>query len=79
IHFGDLNDENSAIAKLRSAEAEGRNYFVLEEIGVKPTVSYLTKVRNRDESALSTEHMHEERHIEHKHEGEKHEEEKAHS
>ena len=46
IFFGDLNDENSEIAKLRKQEAEGRNYFILEEIGIKPTVSYLTKVRN---------------------------------
>ncbi|MCC6837022.1 MAG: TAT-variant-translocated molybdopterin oxidoreductase [Bacteroidia bacterium] len=46
IYFGDLNDENSEIAKLRKEEAEGRNYFILEELGIKPTVSYLTKVRN---------------------------------
>jgi MoCo/4Fe-4S cofactor protein with predicted Tat translocation signal len=50
IYFGDLNDANSEIAKLRKEEAEGRNYFLLEEIGVKPTVSYLTKVRNCEET-----------------------------
>lgn len=50
IYFGDLNDENSEIAKLRKEEAEGRNYFILEEIGIKPTVSYLTKVRNCEET-----------------------------
>jgi molybdopterin-containing oxidoreductase family iron-sulfur binding subunit len=50
IYFGDLNDENSEITKLRKEEAEGRNYFILEEIGVKPTVSYLTKVRNCEET-----------------------------
>jgi MoCo/4Fe-4S cofactor protein with predicted Tat translocation signal len=50
IWFGDLNDADSAISKLRKQEEEGRNYFVLEEIGVKPTVSYLTKVRNCEET-----------------------------
>ena len=44
IVFGDLNDDESAIAKLRKGDE--RNYFILEELGIKPTVSYLTKVRN---------------------------------
>src|SRR6185295_17461805 len=30
IHFGDLNDPNSSISKLRKQEAEERNYFVLD-------------------------------------------------
>ncbi len=50
IHFGDLNDPNSSISILRKQEEEGRNYFVLDELGVKPTVSYLTKVRNCEET-----------------------------
>lgn len=50
IIFGDLNDPESAVAKLRRAEEEGRNYFVLDEVGTKPTVSYLTKVRNCEET-----------------------------
>ncbi len=48
IYFGDLNDENSEVAKLRKDDE--RNYFILEEIGIKPTVSYLTKVRNSSET-----------------------------
>lgn len=48
IYFGDLNDANSEIAKLRKEDE--RNYFILEEIGIKPTVSYLTKVRNCEET-----------------------------
>ena len=44
IIFGDLNDEKSAISILRKEDE--RNYFILEELGIKPTVSYLTKVRN---------------------------------
>lgn len=50
ILFGDLNDADSAISILRKQEAEGRNYFILEELGIKPTVSYLTKVRNCEET-----------------------------
>lgn len=50
IIFGDLNDPDSQVAMLRRAEEEGRNYFVLDEIGTKPTISYLTKVRNCEET-----------------------------
>lgn len=52
IMFGDLNDENSEIVKWRKDE---KNYVLLEEIGVKPTVSYLLKVRNQDEPILEEE------------------------
>jgi Fe-S-cluster-containing dehydrogenase component len=45
--FGDLNDENSEVTKWRNNE---RNYFMLEELGIKPTVSYLVKVRNQEEA-----------------------------
>jgi MoCo/4Fe-4S cofactor protein with predicted Tat translocation signal len=46
IHFGDLNDEKSNVSAQR---ADKRNYFLLEEVGVKPTVSYLVKVRNEED------------------------------
>jgi molybdopterin-containing oxidoreductase family iron-sulfur binding subunit len=46
IVFGDLHDDESEVLKLREDE---RNYFLLEEVGVKPTVSYLVKVRNQEE------------------------------
>lgn len=49
ILFGDLNDGESAISKLREDE---RNYFVLEEIGARPTVSYLVKIRNQEEDIV---------------------------
>ncbi len=63
IMFGDVNDENSEIAKWRANE---RNYFLLEDLGVKPTVSYLVKVRNQEEPVLreegnKTEEKHEEK------------------
>ncbi len=46
IVFGDLNDANSKVAARFKDE---RAYFMLEEIGVKPNVSYLAKVWNREE------------------------------
>ncbi|MEO1052571.1 MAG: TAT-variant-translocated molybdopterin oxidoreductase [Bacteroidota bacterium] len=62
IVFGDMNDEESRISKLLKIKtkkednykvdnkyvAEPRAYNVLEEIGVKPNVFYLTKIRNKD-------------------------------
>jgi molybdopterin-containing oxidoreductase family iron-sulfur binding subunit len=50
IIFGDLNDDSAAVSVLRKEDE--RNYFILEEIGTKPTVSYLTKVRNCDAPAF---------------------------
>ena len=63
IVFGDVNDPESRISKLlkiRPADPEHpyrvdkitdnpRAYNVLEEIGVKPNIWYLTKIRNKDE------------------------------
>lgn len=60
IVFGDMNDPESRIAKLLDIEQKDgdygidktvrnpRAYRVLEEIGVKPNVFYLTKIRNKD-------------------------------
>ena len=43
ISFGDLNDPNSKVAKTAK---NNRSYHALEEIGVKPNIFYMTKVRN---------------------------------
>jgi len=43
IVFGDMNDPNSEISKLI---VSGRRYNLLEEIYTKPSVHYLTKIRN---------------------------------
>ncbi len=64
IVFGDMNDSESKIYNMLKIEDteeadfiiekeihEPRAYHVLEEIGVKPNVTYLTKVRNKDAEA----------------------------
>ena len=45
INFGDFNDEKSAVHQDWNNE---RKYQLLEEIGVQPSVFYLTKVRNTE-------------------------------
>ncbi len=44
ILFGDLNDKHSELFKVATSD---RNYHLLEEIHTLPSVSYLTKIRNK--------------------------------
>ncbi len=48
-YFGDLNDNESQVTKERNDE---RTYFLLEDVGIKPTTSYKVKVRNQDEQII---------------------------
>ena len=61
IVFGDMNDPQSNISKMLQIKdkeddkygidkkiGEPRAYTVLEEVGAKPNVLYLTKIRNKD-------------------------------
>ncbi len=45
ITFGDLNNEDSEISRHLK---DPRNYHLLEEIHTLPSVSYLTKIRNKE-------------------------------
>lgn len=45
IVFGDLMDPKSKISQMVK---DPRNFTVLEELNVKPRLSYLTKIRNKD-------------------------------
>lgn len=49
ITFGDLNDEAHTVSKHAK---EPRMYHLLEEVGIQPSVFYMTKIRNVSESEL---------------------------
>ncbi|WP_291911771.1 TAT-variant-translocated molybdopterin oxidoreductase [Chitinophaga sp. CB10] len=48
IVFGNVNDKNSAIYKIRNEEQTERMYYVLEETHTLPSINYLAKIRNKD-------------------------------
>ena len=63
--FGDMNDANSEISKLFKNE---RKYVLLEEYNVQPSVGYMTKIRNVNESIAGEQKApvkHEEKHDTH--------------
>jgi molybdopterin-containing oxidoreductase family iron-sulfur binding subunit len=43
IQFGDINDKESEFQKYRNHEL---GYYVLEELNIKPNVTYIAKLRN---------------------------------
>jgi molybdopterin-containing oxidoreductase family iron-sulfur binding subunit len=47
IVFGDMSDKSSKLYQLLSEHKSGRAYTLLEEINTKPSVIYLTKIRNK--------------------------------
>jgi molybdopterin-containing oxidoreductase family iron-sulfur binding subunit len=48
ISFGNVNDKESDVYKIRNVEQTNRSFYVLEQLHVLPNVSYLAKVRNTD-------------------------------
>ncbi len=63
--FGDMNDSESKISKMlkiKDYEGDGeinktiseeRAYTVLEEVGTRPNVVYLSKIRNKDQEEIN--------------------------
>jgi Fe-S-cluster-containing dehydrogenase component/anaerobic selenocysteine-containing dehydrogenase len=51
IIFGDLTDLKSRVAQLKKS---GRNYTLLDELNLRPALSYLAKVRNSEEGSSSS-------------------------
>ncbi|MFM7339818.1 MAG: hypothetical protein ACKO2H_06875, partial [Bacteroidota bacterium] len=58
IYFGNVNDPNSAVSKVANAnrgnhsqEYKEKNgaYKVLSELNVRPSITYLVKVRNTEQ------------------------------
>ena len=52
IHFGNLNDENSKVARIKRSE---RDYPMLGELNVRPRTTYLARIRNSNPELQPTE------------------------
>lgn len=48
IVFGNVNDKESRVYKIRNEEQTHRAYYALEQIHVLPNINYLAKIRNTD-------------------------------
>ena len=53
IVFGDTNDDSSKVSSLRK---DDRGFLVLEELNVRPQITYLAKVRNSEQHHASEKH-----------------------
>ncbi|MEY3433564.1 MAG: hypothetical protein RL131_1500 [Bacteroidota bacterium] len=60
IVFGNVNDKNSPVSKIRNEEQTNRLFYSLEQIHVLPSVSYLAKIRNTDRHVGVAEEAHHE-------------------
>ncbi|HEY5368037.1 MAG TPA: TAT-variant-translocated molybdopterin oxidoreductase [Hanamia sp.] len=54
IEFGNVNDKESKIAKLRYEDQVNRKFYVLEQLHVLPNINYLTQIRNTKRKVGST-------------------------
>jgi len=48
IVFGNLNDKDSRVSKMRE-ENELRSFYVIEQVHTLPNISYLARIRNTDD------------------------------
>jgi molybdopterin-containing oxidoreductase family iron-sulfur binding subunit len=58
IVFGNVNDKNSPVTKIRTEEQTNRVFYSLEQIHVLPGVNYLAKIRNTDRHVGVAEEAH---------------------
>ncbi len=81
ITFGNMNDKESDIYKLRKVDQVNRTFYVMEQLHVLPNVSYLAKIRNTDREVNNGNEREKHGSINHKEEGKKEEKklEAAHS
>jgi MoCo/4Fe-4S cofactor protein with predicted Tat translocation signal len=54
IMFGNVNDKESKISKLRYEEQKARKFYVLEQLHVLSNVNYLAKIRNTQREVGNT-------------------------
>ncbi len=72
ISFGNVNDKESNVYKIRNVDQKHRSFYVMEQLHVLPNVSYLAKIKNTDREVTAVRE-----HEEHKAETKK--EEKVHA
>jgi molybdopterin-containing oxidoreductase family iron-sulfur binding subunit len=56
ISFGNVNDKQSEVYKIRNEEQKDRAFYVLEQLHVLPNVSYLAKIKNTDRTVTNEKH-----------------------
>lgn len=59
IVFGNVNDKDSRIFKVRNEEQTDRLFYVLEETHTLPSINYLAKIRNKDAAPVAAGAHHE--------------------
>jgi len=64
IMFGNVNDKESEVYKIRNVEQKHRNFYVMEQLHVLPNVSYLAKIKNTDRNVSAIIEEHEGKHEE---------------
>ncbi len=64
ISFGNVNDKESDVYKIRNVDQTHRAFYVMEQLHVLPNVSYLAKVRNTDRHIGVEEEHHDEKKVE---------------